>query len=215
MNILIAIILSCIFIVHLIFTKHKNMRGRKVTKPFLMPLLVVFYIMSVQSINKFIVIALMFGFLGDVFLMWSDNARNFIMGLASFLMGHIWYIVALMDNTSFFSNIPYWFFLFIIPYVIGGIFVIRKLNNYLGNMKVGTIIYAGIILLMSFTSLARIYVVGNTATFILPFIGSVLFLISDSTLAFDTFKGEIKNGNVYIMLTYVAAQVLIVCGFLF
>ena len=50
------------------------------------------------------------------------------------------------------------------------------------------------------------------AGFYMPFIGSLLFMASDSVLAINTFRSKIPRGDVYIMSTYVTAQVLIVAG---
>jgi len=46
----------------------------------------------------------------------------------------------------------------------------------------------------------------------MPFVGSLLFMASDSVLAINTFRSKIPRGDVYIMSTYVTAQVLIVAG---
>ena len=80
-------------------------------------------------------------------------------------------------------------------------------------MKIPTYIYMVVILVMSFASLIRIWIVGISLSFLLPFIGSLFFLCSDYMLGLHTFKGKFKNGNIYIMATYVLAEVLIVGGY--
>jgi uncharacterized membrane protein YhhN len=152
---------------------------------------------------------------GDVFLMWSERKNNFIVGLGAFLLGHLCYVLLFLQNISFAEDVPPWFYLITIIYVIGAFTVMKKLRKYLGDMKVPTYIYMIVILLMSFTSLARIWVVDMSIPFTLPFIGSLLFLCSDSMLGFYTFKDKFKNGDIYIMLTYVLAQALIVGGYLY
>ena len=204
-----------IFIMHMIFTKSEYNRGRCYTKPFLMPLLAIYYISSVAEVNKLIVMALAFGFMGDVFLMWSERKSNFMLGLEAFLIGHLCYVLLFLQNVSITKSIPVWFYFIIIIYAIGAGAVMKKLRMYLGDMKIPTYIYMAIILFMSFISLARIWTMGMSISFFLPFIGSLLFLCSDSMLGFYTFKGKFKNGNIYIMLTYVLAQVLIVAGYLY
>lgn len=203
------------FALHIIFTKNEYNKGRYCTKPFLMILLTIYYISSVSEINYLIVMALVFAFIGDVFLMWPERKYNFIIGLLAFFIGHICYIFLFSQNISFTKDIPLWFYLIIIIYAIGARSVMKKLKGYLGNMKIPAYIYMAVILLMSFTSLARIWIMDMSIAFLLPFIGSLFFLCSDSILGFYTFKGKFKNGNVYIMLTYVLAQVLIVSGYLF
>ncbi|MCJ7689730.1 MAG: lysoplasmalogenase [Clostridiaceae bacterium] len=207
--------LFCItFVMHMIFTKNGYARGRIYTKPLLMPLLAIYYISSVAEVNKLIVMALVFAFMGDVFLMWSERKDNFLVGLGAFLIGHICFIFLFVENISFEKDVPVWFYLIIIIYAIGARAVMKKLTKYLGDMLIPTYIYMVVILSMSFISLARIFVMGISIAFLLPFIGSLLFLCSDSMLALYTFKGKFKNGNIYIMLTYVLAEVLIVVGYL-
>jgi uncharacterized membrane protein YhhN len=206
---------SIVFIMHMIFTKKEYNRGRCYTKPFLMPLLAIYYISTVAEVNKFIIMALVFGFMGDVFLMWPERKNNFMMGLGAFLIGHLCYVLLFLQGISFAKDVPGWFYLSIIIYIIGAYVVMKKLIQYLGEMKIPTYIYMTVILLMSFVSLARIWVIDMGISFLIPFIGSLLFLCSDSLLGFYTFKGKFKNGNVYIMLTYVLAQALIVGGYLY
>ena len=158
---------------------------------------------------------LVFGFMGDVFLMWPERKNNFMLGLVAFLIGHLCYVLLFLQGISFTKDVPVWFYLIIIIYAIGARAVMKKLTKYLGDMKIPTYIYMAVILLMSFASLARIWVMDMNMSFLLPFIGSLLFLCSDSMLGFYTFKDKFKNGNVYIMLTYVLAQALIVGGYLY
>lgn len=207
--------LFCItFVMHMIFTKNEYINGRIYTKPLLMPLLAIYYIVSVAEVNKLIVVSLLFGFIGDVFLMWSERKNNFLLGLSAFLIGHICYVLLFVQGNSFVKDVPVWFYLIIIMYFTLARAVMKKLNKYLGDMLIPTYIYMVVILLMSFTSLARVFIMDMSIAFLLPFIGSLLFLCSDAMLGFYTFKGKFKNGNIYIMLTYVLAEVLIVFGYL-
>jgi uncharacterized membrane protein YhhN len=207
--------LFCItFVMHMIFTRNEYIKGRIYTKPLLMPLLAIYYISSVSEVNNPIVMSLVFGFVGDVFLLWPNRKSNFLLGLGAFFIGHICYVLLFLQGNSFAKDVPVWFYLIIIIYAIGARSVMKKLTQYLGDMVIPTYIYMLVILLMSFTSLARIFVMGISISFLLPFIGSLLFLCSDSILAFYTFKGKFKNGDIFIMLTYVLAEVLIVSGYL-
>jgi uncharacterized membrane protein YhhN len=203
------------FIMHIVFIEIEYNKGRYYTKPLLMPLLAIYYTSSVAEANKLILIALVFAFVGDVFLMWPERKNYFILGLVAFLLGHLCYVLLFLQNISFATDVPPWFYLTAIIYVIGAFSVMKKLRRYLGDMKVPTYIYMAVILFMSFASLTRIWVVDMSISFIFPFIGSLLFLCSDSMLGFYTFKGKFKKGDIYIMLTYVLAQALIVGGYLY
>ena len=124
-----------IFVMHLIFTKNEYNRGRCYTKPFLMPLLAIYYILSVAEVNKFIVMALVFGFMGDVFLMWPKRKNNFMLGLGAFLIGHFCYVLLFLQGISFAKDVPVWFYLIIIIYAIGAYAVMKKLTKYLGRYE--------------------------------------------------------------------------------
>jgi len=49
-------------------------------------------------------------------------------------------------------------------------------------------------------------------SFKLVFVGSLLFLLSDSMIAFNKFNSDIPLAGFLIMITYVAAQYLIMRG---
>ena len=57
------------------------------TKPFLLLSLLTLYVVSVEKRNKLYVMALIFSFFGDVFLM-KNRQLFFIIGLISFLIAH-------------------------------------------------------------------------------------------------------------------------------
>jgi uncharacterized membrane protein YhhN len=68
--------------------------------------------------------------------------------------------------------------------------------------------------MMSFTSACGVWA-GFNLKFILPFIGSLFFITSDSVLSYNSFNKPSKNYEVLIMGTYILAQVMIVAGFLY
>ncbi|OIP68586.1 MAG: lysoplasmalogenase [Candidatus Infernicultor aquiphilus] len=194
--------------------KYDKVKLKYFTKTLLLPTLALFYIISVANLNILIFFALIFCFLGDFFLLWSQKKTFFIAGLLSFFMGHIFYTMAFLQTTSFLSAIPEWFYFFLLPYIWYGAFILKKLNPYLHSMKVLVIVYLNIILIMSFASFTRIWVLTGLS-FWLPFIGSIFFIASDSLLAFRNFKGKLSRGYASIMITYIFAQFLIVFGFLY
>lgn len=195
--------------VNIISIKKGSKLWQHVTKPLLMPVLLLAYLLSTSSPNIFIIFALICGFLGDVFLMFADNF--FILGLFSFLIGHLFYITAFIQSI-YFSKICSVFYILILPYIFFGACAYKKLLPYVKSVKPKVVLYIIFILTMSFSCLLRAWNV-NGCQFWLPYIGSLLFITSDSILALDKFKAEIKNGGVYIMLTYTAAQLFIISGF--
>ncbi|MFX1592584.1 MAG: lysoplasmalogenase family protein, partial [Promethearchaeota archaeon] len=90
------IFLVIFFIIAIIegFGEHKdNKKIIYITKPLLMPLLILFYIFGVfeataaiTRIDWFIVVALIGGCAGDIFLMLKDQDKWFIFGMGAFLV---------------------------------------------------------------------------------------------------------------------------------
>ena len=72
-------------------------------------------------------------------------------------------------------------------------------------------IYAFVISLMAVMAVNRKGRV-NTTSFNLIFYGAILFLISDSILAYNKFVSPIKFSGLAIMSTYMIAQYLITMG---
>lgn len=191
--------------------KYLNVIGRYVIKPLLMPLLTIYYIQSARNLSWLIVIALVFDFLGDVFLLGSKKQLLFMAGLVSFLIGHVCYIIVFGNSLRILSVVPVWFYSLIIPFVIYGILIYRILSPNLDTLKVPTIVYMSVIILMSFSSFLRVWTFNGTS-FWLPVIGSFLFLISDSLLAVQKFKASTKNWGMFVMVTYNLGQLLIITG---
>ena len=140
--------------------------------------------------------------------MWTG--RFFTAGLISFLVGHVFYIIALLEPVSF-SNIPFGVYILVLPFIFYGVFIYKNLLPYLKSMKIHAFLYLTVILIMSFSSLLRICSINNYQ-FWMPFLGALLFISSDTMLAFNQFRG--KGREEYIMITYIAAQLLIVLGFM-
>jgi len=214
LRVLIMIFFVIVAVGDVFAVKYDKVKLRYFTKTLLVPLLALFYIISVANPNGFILSALICCFLGDFFLLWSQKKTFFIAGLLSFLMGHIFYTIAFLQTTYFLSGIPKWFYFSLFPYIWYGIFTLKKLNPYLYSMKVPVIVYLNVILIMSFASFSRIWALKGLS-FWLPFVGSIFFIASDSLLAFRNFKVKLSRGWASIMITYIFAQLLIVFGFLY
>ncbi|MES2418815.1 MAG: lysoplasmalogenase [Bacteroidota bacterium] len=163
--------------------------------------------------SKRIAGGLVFGLMGDVCLMFQDqDPLFFIYGLISFLIGHIFYITAFyldyISNPKLGKNYTRWaigiFGLFCLTFYL-------VLRPHLGEMQIPVLVYALVISLMAIMAVNR-YGRINSLSFKLVFIGAILFLISDSLLAFDKFVIHFSYAGVLIMSTYMLAQYLITVG---
>jgi len=187
---------------------------RYITKPLLMPLLVIYFYAEItsfsSSLKKWIVLALMFSWGGDVLLMFEViNSSFFIFGLVAFLVAHIFYIL-------FYENVirkealrkNYWWFLPVIIYYIALIYI---LSPNLGDMKLPVRIYGMVISYMLIQAL-QTGGIKNFAAATFMIAGAVLFITSDSILAINKFYESFEYAGIAIMLTYGIAQLLITLG---
>lgn len=105
---LIVIVFIVDFIVNLYADKNNIQKLKVLTKPLLVPLIILFYLTSAVQINWLIVSALFFGFLGDFSLLWGSKKIFFAIGLFAFLVGHseksYEYIVVLEGNLCLRTN---------------------------------------------------------------------------------------------------------------
>ena len=186
---------------------------RYFSKPLLMPLLIVYFIFNtntVASLKKWIVLALVFSWLGDVLLMFE--ARNnifFIFGLVAFLIAHIFYLL-FYENILKLENLKknYWLF---IPVLIYYVALIYLLSPHLGEMKLPVRVYGVVIsyMLIQAFQVARIK---NRAASAMMITGAILFIASDSILAMNKFYQPFELAGIAIMITYGMAQLLITLG---
>lgn len=202
------------YLIHLYSEFIDNKTLRYVTKPLLMPLVLLYYIFSLSftAINWFLIIALVFGLLGDISLMIGREGKWFMMGLGSFLIGHIFYIITYLTllGTDILQFPPLGWLL-LIPLVVITLFFFFRIKGKMGDLKIPTISYIIVIFLMSFFAMLLLAVFPELA-FSLTYIGAILFIISDGIIAVDKFDVNIPKRGVYIMLTYVLAQFFITQG---
>jgi uncharacterized membrane protein YhhN len=145
-------------------------------------------------IRWWIVIGLAFGLVGDI-LLFQDR---FIPGAAAFLVGHLAYIVALVPIEH-----P-------LPAVVFGLVIVGAFAISLGRCIVrgawgqspllGGIVIAYMITIGAVVVLA----VGSWST--VAGIAALLFMTSDTLLAWARFVGSAPGGRVAVMVTYQLAQ---------
>nr|WP_262896717.1 lysoplasmalogenase [Fulvivirga marina] len=190
------------------------------TKPFLMPLLMVYF--SVSSVEKksllnFGLLALLFSWAGDVVLMFQDRGElYFMMGLGSFLLAHVIYIFTYKKarwEEEENGLLPTQKIRYVFILVLAGCGLVYVLLPKLGELTIPVIIYASIIVAMTIFALNRFGFTSQTS-FGLVFLGAVLFMMSDSILAINKFMEPLPIAGFWIMLTYILAQFTIVQGLL-
>ena len=170
------------------------------TKPLLMPALAIGLIWGApQRRSPAVVlglIALLFSWLGDVTLRW------FVVGLVFFLLAHIVYLVLFITRLAE-RRVQWW----ALAYAVWLVALLTILGTSTGALLIPVIAY-GIVLcaMAAFASRCNRAVAW----------GGALFVASDSILAINKFLPDagIPQAYVLIMVTYNAAQTLIVWGLL-
>ena len=181
---------------------------RKISKCCLMPALLVFYFFGADQVLFLVIAALVFSWAGDILLINKDKQIFFKSGLAAFLVSHIFYIIAFLTLAGSINSLALIVSAIIaVPVTVA----ILKLLNAKAPMKIPVTAYAVVIMLMSMSALqlmlARLDFAG-----ILIFAASMVYLFSDTYMAYLLFNGKPRYFNVITMIPYIIAQGGIVMG---
>lgn len=85
--------LAALAIVHLISCWRGDDDLRKPTKVALMPVVALTYLAFARMPSLWVVAGLLFGCLGDLFLLWPLKNKFFVLGTTSFFLGHVCYLI--------------------------------------------------------------------------------------------------------------------------
>lgn len=192
----------------------ENSEMVKFTKPMLMPALI--FLVYLHANGKvtlrilLLCVALIFCWGGDLALM-QEGSNYFLMGLGSFLIGHLVYIYVYLKSSF---QRPEFRLMPLLPILTFTIFLLAfVIPSVPADMKIPVWIYALVITAMACMSRLR---EGLTSiqSFQWVMMGSLLFVVSDSAIAIDKFHRPLPYDDVIIMSTYIAGQLLIVLGVL-
>jgi uncharacterized membrane protein YhhN len=204
-------------LIFIIIQVHSSFYPRLVTKAFIIPVLMILFIVnlrpSINRLHSFMFAGLFFSWSGDVILEFSQNNGNmFILGLGCFLLAHVMYFTVFLitpGKNSILSNRKY----LIIPVIVYGAGLVFYLYDDLAAMRLPVILYAIVILTMLTGAINRIDKVKRTSYY-LVLAGAILFVISDSLIAINKFSCHFESSGILIMSTYIIAQYLIVVGYI-
>jgi uncharacterized membrane protein YhhN len=199
--------------IDLYLISNKQEKRRYLTKPLIIPAIIFIYLLFAHQYNKFLLLALLFSFFGDLLLLFSEEKLFFRLGLFAFLSSHIFYIYTFIENIPFNRISFFWIPLALIPYCIYAWKILQYLGPYVSHYFIPVILYIVTIIGMSYASLFRFWT-SQGIPFWFPFIGSLFFIISDTLLATRNFRYGQKKGWVSVMATYVLAQLFIMIGFI-
>lgn len=192
-----------------------------ISKPLIMISIAGHFLLNSKNIDKnvvrFAVLAFAFSWFGDLFLMFGNEEMiYFMLGLFSFLVAQISYVFLFRQTIKLSGGEP---FLpkhqtYLIGFLIYSVPIYMLLFNHLNiSLKIAVLIYMLAIMAMSAMALNRYKTVSKTS-FSFVFLGSVLFVISDTLIALHKFLLPIPSERLIVMPTYMAAQFLIMWGIL-
>ena len=151
--------------------------------------------------KQLIIAGLLCSLAGDVFLIWPRE--RFVAGLVCFLFAHLFYVAAFTVDGA--RTLSVWGAAILVLY---GTLMLRLLWPHLGKLKAPVSVYVAVILLMAWQALNRWMAMGDAGS-ALALAGALLFVASDSALAWNRFRGEFKSAQAVVLITYFAAQWLI------
>lgn len=191
-----------------------SLRLQLIFKPLLMASLLVYFFTKTKGfstvINILVTSALLFSIAGDTLLMFVEFGEIFfILGLVCFLFTQLCYILLFSYIHKIENLKATW--LWAIPVLAYYAMFMYKLAPHLGSQKIPVFIYAIVISGMLYTALRLNHLKPTSAAYLLMG-GALLFVISDSVLAFNKFYEPIVYNEWIIMISYVAAQFLIISG---
>jgi alkenylglycerophosphocholine/alkenylglycerophosphoethanolamine hydrolase len=181
--------------------------------------------------SSYITYGLILSGIGDVVLELEDVAADkdlfFLIGLASFLLAHLCYIIAFYSSLTNDGSAP----LKLDPYayIPLGVLWVLMLNVLIPavnmEMKVPVFIYTTIIVTMGIMAISRwntirffmatatdnskCRVVCSANSSLLACAGAISFMLSDSVLGIDKFVIKIQNAKLILMVLYFTGQSLI------
>ncbi len=185
------------------------------SKPLLLPCLMM-AVFSAPTFNtkKGLLSALSFSWIGDVLLIFTELAELFfILGLVSFLISHVFYIVLFFKQDA---SKPMKKGVFAIGALLVALYLgsfLSVIIPYLGEHKIPVIVYGTVISIMLVTAIRGTLVWKSNAN-LLILLGAIAFVASDSLLAFNKFYAPYACASSLIMITYLVAQYSITRGVL-
>jgi len=196
---LLLIILSGLLHITGLYVKSPSLK--MVFKPLTTALII--YLAFQQGGNSFsfyktmILIGLGLSLMGDIFLMLPRE--RFIAGLVSFLTAHVFFIVAFTSNGG-----PFWNWIYLAPVFVYFSLLSNVLLKHTGKMTLPVVVYSLVILFFLWQAAGRYGFQPDMLTACGLF-GAILFVLSDSLLAYNKFVKPIKWAPGILMILYWSA----------
>lgn len=207
-RIICLVLLAIASVLHL-FSKKLD---RKITKPFLLLLILGYYLTSVEKPSVILIAALLTSWLGDVLLMPRGDGW-FTAGGISFMISHFLFI-AVYTNKIDYSAVKW---AIVIPmalvYITVAAVIIKLVKPTTPKIMVAPM-YIYLLANSSMNIFALMQLMSNlNIAGITAYAGAVLFFISDCTLFMVRYyKNGYFKSHFWVMLTYILGELMITQG---
>lgn len=207
---------------NVIFCAADRQKPRHFTKVLLMPLLLAVYAISCREFSPLVAAGLLFGWGGDIAMIYKADRRALAGGISLFGVGHIFYISAIVRGMGLQSlttwginGAPSAVTVLVTVCVAAAVGIASYLylrRDIPARLRALSLVYSLLLCALCAAALLSLTTEGRGGLKLLA--GAVCFLISDSTLSLETFRlGDTPKTDAAVMLTYLAAQALITAGF--
>lgn len=210
-------------LVNLVALSYDNNLVASIAKPLLMPFLALtayFWLKENEvpwsKLSASLISALAFGTIGDIFLMFSEKGF-FIAGMAAFFAGHVCYFLILLrflKGRKISGNMRD---LGIVAVAVMAMMILmwvaaKQVLSFKLDIAMGLIVF---IYALAFP--ANVYFSACGTIFYKPLwitaFGYLFFAFSDGLIGLNVFRGiDFDSLHLLVMLTYLVAQAMIVCG---
>lgn len=194
--------------VHLVWQLTGQDQSAGVSQWFLMPVLAAFLLISTAGATPgrlvvLTLVALGFSWLGDTAPALVEGDSAFLVMVGFFLLAQIAYIVAFWPRRR--HSVLHRRRVLLLPYVAAIALLVAACAPHAGTLLAPVLIYG--VLLGTMAVLA-------TGLNTLTWVGGALFLLSDGLIALGAFAPwwDLPLQGFWVMVTYIAAQLLIVLG---
>lgn len=182
------------------------------------------------SYAALMLIGFVFGWLGDLLLhSLKDKMLHFILGVISFLVGHVFFIAAFhhaiksLDPTA---SLFAWYEILSIAVIIAAVVVFAVCKKYYqkkGPMVIALIAYGVFLVTMFVKAMVYCFTEWNYGigdymypAMITAGLGALFFLLSDGSLGLILMGDEVKRKmRIFNIITYFIAQILLAVSILF
>lgn len=188
---------------------------RYFSKPFLIPLLLLYYYHNKETHNKrgqlWVFLALTSFLIGDILIINHLNQVSLAASLLFFTLGKLFFSLKFIHKEDFnvVRLIPFSILLFAYIFLLVG-FVYQDLNVF---FLAAIFSFFFTLVIFQFAFLRKgVY---SSRSYYYVFFGVLLFLVSESIMAIKTFKQNIPYQDFLIMLAYGSSIYLITMGIVF